>query len=148
LLATTGDEAWLAGALVFRERLPAGMLFIAPDAGGDRAIFVRPLPQSSLLWLTPTDPGSLVVGREPPTSLEHEHERFERTRRVPYHIERIGTGAPDLGREGIVAEYKAITGERILVVVGSDETRAWRGRPLEEGMYDVLPGSPATTDKA
>jgi hypothetical protein len=142
IIAADGHEAWLAGALVFSERLPMAMLFIAPDAGGDKAIFARPLPEASLLWLGPIPAAELVVGREPPSSLEHDHERFERMRRVPYRVERSGTGAPDLGQDAILAEYKAATGDRILVVIGSGETRAWRGRPLEEGTYDLLPGTP------
>jgi hypothetical protein len=144
ILASHGEEAWLAGALVFRERLPMAILFIAPDAGGDRAIFARPAPQASLLWLSPAPSSRLVIGKEPPSSLEYEQERFERTRRVPYRVDRIGTGAPDVGQEVILAEYKAATGDRLVVVIGSEGARAWRGRVLEDGTYDLLPGSPPT----
>ena len=141
ILASSGDEAWLAGGLVFSERFPMAVLFIAPDAGGDRAVLARPRPDTSLLWLTPMNPTTLSVGREPPTSIEHENERFERTRRVPYRVQRIGTGAPDVGEEAIFAEYKATVGERLILVVGKEGTRGFRGRLLEEGTYDLLPGS-------
>jgi hypothetical protein len=141
ILAKTGEEAWLAGALVFRERLPMAALFVAPEAGTDRAIFVRPMPETSLLWLAPTAEGSLEIGREPPSSLEHAQERFERTRRIPYRVERIGTGAPDVGLDVILAEYRAATGDRLIVITGAGQERAWRGRVLEEGTYDLLPGS-------
>jgi hypothetical protein len=140
VLVSHGDEAWLAGALVFRERLPMAVLFIAPDAGGDRAIYARPAPNASLVWLNPLPKDALVVGREPPSAIEHEKERFERTRRLPFKAERVGTGAPDVGEDVIVAEYGAATGDRLVVVVGAAGARAWRGRPLEEGTYEVLPG--------
>jgi hypothetical protein len=142
LLASHGEEAWLAGALVFREPRPTAVLFIAPDAGGDRAVFARPKADASLLWLAPTILGEEEIGREPPSSLEIEELRFERTRRIPCRVERIGIGAPDLGEEVLLAEYLAATGDRLVVVVGAEGARAWRGRELEEGTYDRLPGTP------
>jgi hypothetical protein len=144
ILVSHGDEAWLAGGLVFRERLPMAVLFIAPDAGGDRAIYARPAPNASLLWLTPLASDALVMGREPPSAIEHEKERFDRTRRLPFRAERVGTGAPDVGEDVIVAEYSAATGDRLVVVVGAGRARTWRGRPLEEGTYEVLPGKSPT----
>jgi hypothetical protein len=144
ILAHHGDEAWLAGALVFRERQPMAVLFIAPDAGGDRAVYVRPAPHASLVWMSPLAADALVIGREPPSSIEHQQERFDRTRRLPYRVERLGTGAPDVGEDVIVAEYSAATGDRLLVVVGSAGARSWRGRPLDEGTYEVLPGKDTT----
>jgi hypothetical protein len=83
----------------------------------------------------------LEIGREPPSSLEHARERFERTRRIPYRVDRIGTGAPDVGHDVILAEYRAATGDRLIVIAGGGQERAWRGRVLEEGSYDLLPGS-------
>jgi hypothetical protein len=145
ILEQAGGEAWLAGALVFRERQPMAILFIAPDVGGDRAVYARPLPQTSLLWLTPVPPEALGVAREPPSALELNRERFERVRRLPFRVERIGTGAPDVGSEVIVAEYEAAIGDRLILVTGTSGVRAWRGRALEEGSYEVLPGK-ATAD--
>lgn len=144
VLAHHGEEAWLAGALVFHERLPMAILFIAPDAGGGRAIYGHPDPEPSLLWMVPLPAGSLALGAEPPSSIEYERERFERTRRLPYRAERVGTGAPDVGESVIVAEYSAAAGDRILVVIGAGGAHAWRGRRLELGMYDVLPSGKAT----
>lgn len=134
-----GDEAWLAGALVFSEEIPVAALFIAPDAGGDRAVFARAEPSDALAWLSPLAAGAIVTGAEPPTSLEHAGTRFERARRLPVRVSRAGSGAPDVGERLIVAEYNGPAGERLLVLVGA-ETRAWRGVALEPGTYDVLPG--------
>ncbi len=144
VLAHPGEEAWLAGALLFREKLPMAALFIAPDAGGGRAIYARPAPDAMFVWLTPLPAGALAIGSEPPSSIEHQRERFERTRRLPYRVERLGTGAPDVGETVVVAEYGAAGGDWIVVVVGGGTARGWRGRRLEEGMYDVLPGGKGT----
>lgn len=146
VLTHHGEEAWLAGALVFHERLPMAILFIAPDAGGGRAIYAHPEPEPSLVWMVPLPAGSLAIGAEPPSSIEYEREQFERTRRLPYRVERAGTGAPDVGESVIVAEYSAATGDRILVVIGGGSAHAWRGRQLEPGMYDVLPSGKATLE--
>jgi hypothetical protein len=147
VLAHQGEEAWLAGALVFFERLPMAILFIAPDAGGGRAIYAHPAPELSLAWLVPLPADSFAIGPEPPSSLEHDRERFERTRRLPYRVERMGTGAPDVGEKVIVAEYRGKTGDQLLIVAGGGNARAWLGRRLEPGMYDVLPSGKSTLNE-
>jgi hypothetical protein len=141
-----GEEAWLAGGLVFLEQVPVSVLFIAPEAGGDRALYARPLPNASLSWLAPVPAGALLVGAEPPTSLEHDGSRFERARRLPVRVERIGSGAPDVGVEVIVGEYVGGSGERLIVVVGAGAARAWRGSLLEDGMYEVLAAGARTLE--
>jgi hypothetical protein len=140
-----GEEAWLAGALVFFESLPAAALFVAPEAGADRALYVRPKPQASIVWLMPVPDGELAVGHEPPSTLEHKGERFERVRRIPFRVERAGTGAPDVGEQALVAEY-ASGGERLLVVSGTGAPRVWRGNVLEDGTYDVLASGKSTLE--
>ncbi|MEO6418827.1 MAG: hypothetical protein ABIP39_05440, partial [Polyangiaceae bacterium] len=87
-------------------------------------------------------------GAEPPSSLEHNGERFDRVRRLPFRAERLGTGAPDVGEEVVVAEYKSLPGERMLVIVGSKVARAWRGMLLEPGMYDVLASGKSTLEES
>jgi len=145
-----GDEAWLAGALVLAEERPVAALFIAPEAHGDRAIFVPGPKQTVLTWLAPVAAGELgfaslvTPGGEPPRTLEHGGTRFERTRRLPVRVERLGTGAPHVGKRAIIGEYAAAGAERLLVIAGADAALAWRGVAMTEGEYDVLPGGKTT----
>jgi hypothetical protein len=147
--AAERDEAWLAGALVFAEERPVAALFVAPEAGGDRALFVREGATAALTWLVPLSSSDLPLTSEPPHSLEHAGVRFERTRRLPVRVERIGTGAPGVGERAIVAEYSGVEpgAARILVVAGVDQKLAWRGVALAPGEYDVLPAGNATLER-
>jgi len=141
-----GDEAWLAGAVVFSEDVPVAVLFIAPDAGHDRAIYVRREPDAPYFWLRPVEDKSLVAAAEPPSALEHAGVRFERKRRLPLRAKRIGTGAPDLGEEVLVAEYGSPGTERMVVVQHGGRARAFHGDMLEPNMIDVLPSGKSTLD--
>jgi hypothetical protein len=134
------DEAWLAGALVFLEDRPVAALFSAPEAGGDRALFVRAAPGAGITWLAPLAPGVLDVPKEPPHALELDGVRFERARRLPVDVKRVGSGAPPVGARAVVAEYTGPANQRLLVVAGADATLAWKGASLGDGEYDVLPG--------
>jgi hypothetical protein len=136
------DEAWLAGAVVLREDAPAAVLFIAPDAAGDRAIYVRPRPSSEVAWLLPVRE-SVVVGAEPPGTIEIDGLRFERRRRLPLRAERLGTGAPDVVGIAILGEYAAASGEVAIVLIADGVGRAWRGKRLGEGEYEVWRGPDA-----
>jgi hypothetical protein len=134
---TDHAEAWLGGAIVLREDAPAAVLFIAPDASGERAIYVRARPRAELSWLSPVPRPALAVLAEPPSAIELDGVRFERGRRLPLRAQRVGTGAPDVAGTVIVGEYGSAAGEVAVVVVAEGVTRAWRGRVLGEGEYDV-----------
>jgi hypothetical protein len=138
------DEAWLAGALVFEEEKPVAALFVAPEAGGDRALFVRDAPGSGMTWLVPLAKGALPLTSDPPHAVEHEGARYERARRLPVKVTRVGSGAPTVGARAVVAEYAGAAAERLVVVAGSEQTLAWKGVALVEGEYDVLPGGAST----
>jgi hypothetical protein len=138
------EERWLAGALVFWEERPAAVLFIAPEAGGDRAVLVRPTPSTEIVWLDPVPPSDLTVGAEPPTALEVQGMRYERTRRLPWRVTRAGAGAPDVGETAVFAEYTGGGADRLVVIVGGGTARAFRGSALDEGMYDVMPSGTST----
>ena len=149
VLRAMGGEAWLAGALVFSDDAPTAVLFVAPEAGGDRAIFARARPEATLAWLEPLSAEAVAAvgggpGGEPPTTLEHDGTRFERIRRLPVRVARAGSGAPDVGDRAILAEYAAAGGEQLVMLVGSALPHAWRGAALAPGMYDVLPGGAHT----
>ena len=117
---------------------------MAPEAGGDRALYVSEGAGATIAWLAPLAEGTIPPTREPPHAVEHEGARFERSRRLPMRASRVGSGAPWPGEQTIVAEYTGPGAERLLMVAGSEKLLAWRGVALGEGEYDVLPGSEAT----
>lgn len=132
------DEAWLAGALVFAEEEPVLALFIAPEAGTDWAVLVRP-GEDALVWLEPLPKGELALTADPPLALEHAAVRYQRARRLPVRVSRIGEGAPDVGARATVAEYVGAGAARLVVVAGTAQTLLWRGAALVAGEYDILP---------
>lgn len=138
VLRGTGDEAWLAGAIVMRENgEPAAVIFFSPEAGGDRAVLARPASQD-LVWLGPAK--DAIVSGEPPTALEAAGDRFERKKRLPFRAERIGTGAPDVSGDVIFAEYTGLGDEHLVVVTSKSKPLVLRGVAISSGSYDVLPG--------
>jgi hypothetical protein len=140
------DEAWLAGALVLEEDRPVAALFVAPEVGGDRAVFARDAPGSGITWLWPLAAGDLPLTKEPPHALEHDGAHFERARRLPVRVARVGSGAPSVGDRAVLAEYAGPGTQRILVVAGTERTIAWKGVALAPTDYDVLPGGGAPVD--
>lgn len=139
------EEAWLAGALVLLEDVPVAALFVAPEAGRDRAVYVRARPAApTVTWLEPLAPQELILGTEPPSSLEHDGVCFDRARRLPVRVQREGVGAPDVGERALLAEYAAPGAARLVVLLAQGRAHAWRGEALEEGMVDVLPSGRAT----
>jgi hypothetical protein len=132
------DEAWLAGALVFEEQQPVAVLFIAPEAGADRAVWVHEAGDG-LTWLSPLNPVELPLPGDPPMAIEHAGARFERWRRFPARVQRLGSHTPMVGDTAVVAEYIGPGSERIVVVIGAARTSLWRGVTLQNGDFDVLP---------
>jgi hypothetical protein len=148
VMRITGEEAWLSGAIVLSEELPLAALFVAPEAGQDRALFVTSRARDRITWLDPLDPSAVLVGGEPPHAVEHGGHRFERARRLPLNARRIGAGAPDVGDAVVVAEYVSSGAERLIVLKANNgNVFAWHGTELEAGAFEVI-ASGATTLKA
>ena len=101
--------------------------------------------QTTLAWLAPLAAGAFTrrMG-DPPQALEHAGAHFERTRRLPVRVQRLGTGAPEVGATAVLGEYAGAGLERLVVVVGSSAALAWRGVALSKAEYDVLPGGQST----
>jgi hypothetical protein len=146
LMRLTGEEAWLAGGVVLSEDLPVAVLFVAPEAGHDHAIYAR-ARSKSIQWLEALDPSAILVAGEPPSSVEHGVLRFDRARRLPLRPRRIGVGAPDVGDAVIVAEYASAGAERLLVLkANTGVVRAYRGLELEEGSFEVIASGESTLE--
>jgi hypothetical protein len=98
-----------------------------------------------LFWLEPLDPKAVLVGGEPPSSVEQGGIRFDRARRLPLRVKRIGAGAPDIGDEVTVAEYASAGAERLLVLKATNgNICAYRGLELEESAYEVIASGDTT----
>jgi hypothetical protein len=142
-----GDEAWLAGALVLSEDVAAAVLFVAPEAKSDNAVYVHAKPSTEIFWLSPLAADSWTPPpTAPPTTIEVEGEPFERIRRLPFRAARIGEGTPDLGEEVLVAEYKSSRSleKRVISISGGGHARAWIGTAIDIGVCDVLPSGEKT----
>jgi len=143
VLASDGEEAWLESAVVFSEETPVLVLFLAPNAGADRAVLARPKPHEDLAWLTAApnmaDASNWGPSEEPPSSLVHRGERYERLRRLPLSAERHGPSAPDWGEVVLLAEYKSVTDRRLVTILAGTDVLVWEGRVLGPGLYEVLP---------
>ncbi len=136
-----GDEAWLAGAVLLEEERTVAVLFVAPEAKADRAVLAPGPGQTTLAWLAQLPKGDPPVPAEPPRSIEQGSILFERTRRLPVRLRRVGTGAPDVGSTGVFAEYAGPGAERLVLLAGAAGGVAWRGTAVQEGDYEVWPGS-------
>ncbi len=154
ILALDGEEAWLESALVFYEDAPVLVLFLAPNAGVDRAVLVRrssrdvaikpdKLHQGDILWLTAAAPLTWGPSEEPPSTLLHGGDQYERVRRLPLEADAMGPSAPKIAGNLLLVEYKSAADDRLLVLLGGATVLTWEGRPLGSGMYEVLPGEGA-----
>lgn len=138
------DEAWLAGALLFSEQSPIAALFVAPEAVADRGIYVRAgAPQ--IAWLAAVS-GVAIPSGDPPSAIEQGGAPYERRRRIPVRVERLGTGAPIVGDRAIIAEYDGPGDACLVLVAGAAATLVFCGSRLSEGDYDVLPGDASTLE--
>jgi len=147
VMRITGEEAWLAGGVALSEEVPVAALFVAPDAGHDCALYVRPKPREGIFWMAPLDPGAVLVAGEPPSAVEHAGVRFDRVRRLPLRPRRLGVGAPDVGDAVVVAEYASAGMERLLVLKGSTgSVHAYHGTELEPSSYEVIASGRSTLD--
>lgn len=146
VMSATGEEAWLAGGLVlFEGAQPVAVLFVAPEAGTDIVLYAKGAPSASLAWLAPLAPEVILVGGETPSVVEHDGLRFERRRRLPLSVERVGVSAPDLGGVVVAAEYASAGSDRLVVLKGDNgQTRAFRGVELEPFTYEVIASGRAT----
>jgi hypothetical protein len=133
------DEAWIAGALILEEQRPVAALFIGPEVGSDRVIWAHEADQG-LTWLSSLRPDELLLPGEPPLAIEHAGVRFERRRRLPVRVRKLGDHVPPVGDSAVVAEYIGPGADRIVVLIGAEQTWLWRGTVLRRSDFDVLPG--------
>ena len=140
VVSAEGDERWLAGAIVARERALAAVIFVAPEGLAHHVVALVPADARTVLWLSPE---AVDTPPEPPGTLEIRGMAMQRRSRLPVTFERFGQGAPTLGASGLFAVYEAGGREVAIVITSEGKALAWAGRRLDEGEYDRMGGGDA-----
>ncbi|MFO0678129.1 MAG: hypothetical protein U0169_16460 [Polyangiaceae bacterium] len=138
VVRTSGESAWCDAALVFREGAPVALLYASASRSGEPVVFVKGPPTRTVSWLRPCDVGPFAS--EPPSAFEIAGVTYQRSRRVPVAVERLGDDALPCAEEGILAEYTAGDARRLVVFGARGRVAlAFVGTELLAGTYDVLP---------
>ncbi|MCC6553329.1 MAG: hypothetical protein IT372_09960 [Polyangiaceae bacterium] len=136
VVSAGGEERWLAGAIVARERDEVvAVLFLAPEGAALGAVAVFAPPRKDIYWMAPAEVESPA---EPPATLEIGGAAMRRRGRLPVALERLGQGAPRVGEEGVVASYEGGPSEVAMVLGSEGKVYAWAGRRIEDGEYERL----------
>ncbi|UQA59403.1 hypothetical protein [Polyangium aurulentum] len=136
VVSAEGEERWLAGALVVRDRGETmAAVMMAPEGLTLQAVVAFPPPERRILWLSPVE---VVSPPEPPATLEIAGAAMTRKSRLPVAFERLGQGAPGVGATGIFATYETGGREVAVVITSEGKTFAWVGRRLEVDEYDNM----------
>lgn len=138
LVLEDGEEAWLAGATLVSEDAPIAVLFRAPAARVDRAVYLRAVPPHEAAWLVLAR--SERAPLEPPSSLEEDGFLYTRTRRLPVQLTRVDDASFDVEGTAVVGEYRGPSDRRIVRVSTSEVVMTFVGRKLAPQDYDRLPG--------
>ncbi|MBK8252440.1 MAG: hypothetical protein IPK82_07190 [Polyangiaceae bacterium] len=136
VVTAEGEERWLAGGLIATEgdRVVAAVFF-APEGSRTKAVAAFARPRRDILWLSPARCDSPA---EPPGSCEIEGVPMTRRGRIPVVIARYGQGVPNIGENGIFAEYEGGADEIAVLITSEGRSFAWSGKRLIEGDYDRL----------
>jgi hypothetical protein len=136
VVSAEGEERWLAGALVVRDRGETmAAVMMAPEGLTLQAVVAFPPPERRILWLSPVE---VVSPAEPPATLEIEGAAMTRRSRLPVSFERLGQGAPAAGATGMFATYETGGREVAVVITSEGKTFAWSGRRLDVDEYDNM----------
>jgi hypothetical protein len=129
VVSVRGEHAWLEGGwMLYEGSRRVGAVLFAPElvlveAAGPRPAWYKAWPAA--LGIATTLP-------EPPASLEHDGERFERRRRIPVRIEPLGEAPAPPGEAALFAEYYGLSGDCLWMVRSALATAAFRGARLRD----------------
>ncbi|MFO0548997.1 MAG: hypothetical protein U0271_11460 [Polyangiaceae bacterium] len=129
-------DRWLAGAVVaFDGKDLVGALYAAPEGVRTEFVSVLGSPRRDIGWLSRSE---VSLGKPPPTTVEIEGRVLTRKRRLMVRFERLGRGAPNIGSEGVWAEYEAEGGIVAVALIGASEQLVACGMRYEAGEYDRI----------
>lgn len=130
VVSVQGEELWLEqGWLVTEAGRPLAGIFEARE--GSLAEFASPRREYFRLA-----PAEVAVPAEAPMAIEHRAVRFERVRRLPVEVVPLGSSAPPPWRTALFFEYRALSGELLLVLGQPSQFRCWVGPSVSESAVE------------
>ena len=131
VISVRGTEAWLEHGWLLREAGEAVALVLFSR---EATLIALPRPKSALFWLNEL---SLDWPSDPPSSIDVGALRFERARRVPVDIEALADAPEPPWPDGLLTEYRALSGEALWALGRRGSFKAYSGRRLAESELEL-----------
>lgn len=139
LMTRSGAEAWIVGAVVLHEDGPSAVLYRAPEAGGDRFVYVRLDRADTWWWLAEGAAPSMLPTGDLPRTLELGSELLERSRSLAFRARRAGELPWPVDDVVVVAEYEGVGSARLLVLRGVGSGLVFAGDAIDRGAVEIVP---------
>jgi hypothetical protein len=131
VISVQGTEAWLEQGWVLREAGEAvAIVFFSREA----TLIALPAPKAALFWLNEV---ALDWPSDPPSSIDVGALCFERARRVPVDIETLADAPDPPWQDGLLTEYRALSGEVLWALGRRGAFKAWSGRRVAESDLEL-----------
>jgi hypothetical protein len=131
VISVRRTEAWLEHGWLLREAGEAVALVLFSR---EATVIALPAPKSALYWLSEV---SLDWPSEPPSSVDIGAVCYERARRVPVDIEALADAPDPPWQDGLLTEYRALSGEVLWALGRRGSFKAWNGRRVAESELEL-----------
>jgi hypothetical protein len=131
VISVRRTEAWLEHGWLLREAGEAVALVLFSR---EATVIALPAPKSALYWLSEV---SLDWPSEPPSSIDIGSVCYERACRVPVDIEALADAPDPPWQDGLLTEYRALSGEVLWALGRRGAFKAWNGRRVPESDLEL-----------
>jgi hypothetical protein len=131
VISVQGTEAWLEHGWLLREAGEAVALVLFSR---EATVIALPAPKAALYWLNDV---LLDWPSEPPSSIDVGALCYERARRVPVDIEALSDAPDPPWQDGLLTEYRALSGEVLWALGRRGAFKAWNGRRVAESELEL-----------
>ena len=131
VISVRRTEVWLEHGWLLREDgEDVALLLFSREA----TLIALPAPKAALFWLGEL---SLDWPSEPPSSMDVGGLHYERARRLPVDIEGLADAPDPPWQDGLLVEYRALSGAVLWALGRRGAFKAWSGRRVAESELEI-----------